>query len=151
MATTTKAQPATGRRVALTFGTKKIKRKGKDVTISLVSKISQSTITALAIKLKPAIEKPQEAKLVKDKKGRLYLPSSGGTNSARRSMLISADGIKFYNVIIPTNCSYGLAKTVLAKNSKAIVFKTPAGRTQLLGDGKKLKPKPKPTGKPAAK
>jgi hypothetical protein len=144
-------RPATGRRLPLVFGSKKIKRGGKDVTIQLIAKIPESTIKALDIKLKPATEAKTVPKLVKDKKGRLYLPRSGGTGSGKRSMQCSADGVAWYSVVIPTNCSYGLAKTVLAKNSKAIVFKTPAGSAQILGDSKKLKAKPAAKKSPAAK
>lgn len=150
---TTKGRPATGRRVPLVFGSKKIKRGGKDVSVNLVSKIPESTIKALDIKLKPASAAGKDAKLIKSKgtKPKLYLPRSGGTGSGRRSMLCSADGINFYSIIVPNNCSYSLAKVTLAKNSKAVVFKTPAGGAQIVGDASKLKAKPATKKKPAAK
>jgi hypothetical protein len=140
-------RPATGRRISLVFGSKKIKKAGKDITVQLIGKISESTIKALDIKLKPATEAAKAAKLVKSKNGSLYLPRNGGTGSGRRSMLCSADGLAWYSIVVPNRCSYSLAKTVLAKNSKAVAFKTVAGGTQIVGDGKKIKSKPKSTKK----
>lgn len=140
-------RPATGRRTPLVFGSKKLKRGGKTVTVELVGKIPESTIKALSIKLKPPKGSGTAAKLVKSKSGALYLPRTGGTGSGRRSMLCSVDGLAWYSVIVPANCSYSLAKTVLAKNSKAIAFKTVAGNVQIVGDAKKIKPKPKTAAK----
>ena len=140
-------RPATGRRVSLVFGSKKVKKNGKDTTIQLIAKVAESTIKALDIKLKPATAAAKDAKLVKAKNGNLYLPRTGGTGSGRRSMLCSVDGVVWYSVVVPNRCSYSLAKTVLAKNSKAIAFKTVAGGTQIVGDSKKLKAKPKPAKK----
>lgn len=154
MATTNrKSRPATGRRVPLVFGSKKTKKAGKDVTVQLVAKVPESTIKALDIKLKPATANAKNAQLVKAKNGSLYLPRTTGTGSGRRSLSCSADGIAWYSVVIPNGCSYSLAKTVLAKQSKAVAFKTPAGGVQIVGDSSKVKSKPKTsTGakKPAA-
>ncbi|NMF60170.1 hypothetical protein [Pseudanabaena yagii] len=151
MATTRKSRPATGRRVPLVFGSKKTKKSGKEVTVQLIGKVPESTIKALDIKLKPATAAAKDAKLIKAKNGALYLPRSGGTASGRRSMLCSADGISWYSVVVPNGCSYSLAKTVLAKNSKAVAFKTVAGGTQIVGDASKVKAKPKSSAKkPAA-
>jgi hypothetical protein len=135
-------RPATGRRIPIVFGSKKTKVGGKSVTKQLIAKIPESTIKALAIKLKPAAQAATNAKLIKAKNGNLYLPRNGGTGSGKRSMLCSADGLAWYSVVIPTGCSYSLAKTVLAKNSKAVAFKTPAGGVQIVGDPKKVKSKP---------
>jgi hypothetical protein len=143
-------RPATGRRIPTVFGSKKTKVGGKSVTKQLIAKIPESTIKALAIKLKPATAAAKDAKLIKSKSGALYLPRNGGTGSGKRSMLCSPDGLAWYSVVIPTGCSYSLAKTVLAKNSKAVAFKTPAGGVQIVGDGKKVKSKPA-TKSPTAK
>lgn len=147
MATARKARPATGRRLPLVFGSKKVKKDGKDVTVQLIGKVPESTIKALDIKFKKATEAAKAAKLVKSKSGALYLPRSGGTGSGRRSLQCSADGIAFYSVVVPNNCSYSLAITALAKNSKAIAFKTPAGGVRIVGDATKLAAKPKATAK----
>jgi hypothetical protein len=155
MAGTAKRRPATGRRVSLSFGVKKPAKGAKDKTTKeLVAKIPESTIKALDIKLKPPKGSGTGAKLLKAKNGNLYLPRTGGTGSGRRSLLCSTDGLAWYSVVVPTGCSYSLAMTVLAKNSKAIAFKTAAGSVQIIGDGKKVKAKPTAKAgakKPAAK
>ena len=138
-----------GRKVPILFGAKKVKKNGKSVQVQLVSRVHESTIKALDIKLKQVADDKSatQAKLVKDKKGRFYLPRTGGTASGRRTLQCSIDGVEFFTEIVPTNCSYGQAKVALKNNSKAVVFKTPSGGKQVLGKvkaaPKKAAPKPK--------
>lgn len=124
---------ASGRRVPLFFGTKKIKRKGKEVTVNLIASVQESVITALSIKLKPASEQVKTDSLVEDSKKRKRLPSIGGTKSATRAIRASADGVTYYSIPIPQNMSFGAAEVEIKKQSKAIAFITPKGTKSVLG------------------
>jgi hypothetical protein len=130
-----KGKGASGPRVTLVFGTAQKKVNGKNTTVQLNAKVSQSTIDALEIKFKKASE-GAAPKIVPDKKKRKRISrtSSSGTKSAKRAMRCSADGVKFYSVIVPTGMGYGQAMVNLTAQSKARVFITPAGTKIQTGD-----------------
>jgi flagellar capping protein FliD len=132
---------ASGARVSLVFGTAQKPVKGKKTTVQLVAKVSQSTIDALSIKFKKAAS-GQAPKIVPDKakRKRLSSTSTAGTKSAKRSLRCSVDGVKFHSVIVPTGMGYGQAIVNLTAQSKARVFKTPAGTVTITGDIKKKAP-----------
>jgi len=134
MAGTKKTRPATGQRLPVVWAVKKVKRGGKTVTITCISPIAQSTIEALKITLKPALTKGVTPKLKVAKNKSKYLPSTTGTKSGKRYLMCSIDDLSFYSVIIPTAMPYGEAAVILRAQSKAVVFKTPAGTKVILGD-----------------
>lgn len=148
----TKKGSASGPRVPLVFGTGNKVVNKKKTTIPLVAKIPQSTITALDIKFKKAVEKGAAPKIIVDKakRKRLSLPSSG-TGSGRRFLRCSIDDIKFYNIIIPTGMGYGQAIVNLTAQSKARVFYTPSGERRVTGEIKGGKKTPKANKTPKTK
>ncbi|TYQ29427.1 hypothetical protein PseudUWO311_00585 [Pseudanabaena sp. UWO311] len=124
-----------GKKVSIVFAS--IKPKNAKSSIDLVAKVSESTITALDIKLKKAAASKAPSLVDNKSKTAKYLPRKNGTKSARRKLRCSADGVQFYSVIVPSGCSYSKAIEALTKNSKAKVFITPAGTKYETGDTSK--------------
>lgn len=143
---------ASGARVSLIFGKGDKTVGGKKTKVDLIAKVSQSTITALGIKFKKAGSAKPKIIIGKGKAKARRLPTVTGTKSGKRKLLCSIDGAKFYSVIVPTGMPYGVAAEAIAKESKAIAFKTPSGTTFLQGEIKaKASAKPKAKAKPRAK
>jgi hypothetical protein len=117
---------AKGARLYVSFGAIKQGKGTKRKQSEAIARVQESVVKALGLK----VSKPrsQSLQLVKDKKGRFYLPRREGTKSATRAIKCTTGDGKWHSVPIPDGISYSRAFLFLTKNSKVVAIHTPAGR-----------------------
>lgn len=118
---------AQGVRRFVSFGNIKVKKAGKVVSVEALSRVQDSVVKLLGLKV--AAPKGQSLKLKKNKAGALYLPTRNGTKSATRSMRCTTGDGYWHSLPVPTGISYSRAFLTLIKVSKIVAVKTPAGAT----------------------
>jgi hypothetical protein len=133
---------AKGVRRFVSFGSIKVKKAGKVVAVEALSRVQDSVVTALGLKV--SLPKAQGLKLKKNKAGAFYLPTRQGTKSATRSLRCTTGDGYWHSMPIPTGVSYSRAFLFLVKASKIVAVQTPAGATYSK-DG--YTPKKSPTAK----
>jgi hypothetical protein len=116
---------AQGVRRFVSFGQIKVKRGGKVVTVEALSRVQDSVVKLLGLKI--TTPKGQGLKLKKNKAGAFYLPTRSGTKSATRSLRCTTGDGYWHSMPIPTGVSYSKAFLFLIKASKIVAVQTPAG------------------------
>lgn len=116
---------AQGVRRFVSFGTIKVKRSGKVVSTEAISRVQDSVVKLLGLKV--VTPKGQGLKLKKNKAGAFYLPTRQGTKSATRSLRCTTGDGSWHSMPVPTGVSYSRAFLILIKASKVVAVQTPAG------------------------
>jgi hypothetical protein len=116
---------AKGVRRFVSFGAIKTKKNGKVVTSEAISRVQDSVVTLLGLKI--STPKSQTLALKKNKAGAFYLPKRSGTKSATRSLRCTTGDGYWHSLPVPTGVSYSRAFLFLIKASKVVAVQTPAG------------------------
>jgi hypothetical protein len=125
-----------GPRVAVSWGNKKVKVKGKTVTVPLVSMMSESVFKRTKLQ---EYKFAATLKITKDKKGKERIASQGVTRSASNYVLawfgdlsLKSKQKKWHRIQVPAGVSLTLAsKRLQAAKGGTVEVKlpsTPAGR-----------------------
>jgi hypothetical protein len=130
----------TGPRVAVSWGSTKVKVKGRTETISLISMMSESVFKRTGLQ---AYKGATTLKITKDKKGRQRIAAQGITRSASKYVLVWFGDVstktkqkKWHRVPVPARVSLATAaKRLQAGKGSAVEVRfpsTPASRKAVL-------------------
>lgn len=126
-----------GPRITVEWGTIKVKRGGKNVSVRLSSQVVKTTATLFGLKESKGTTVGAATKSITTKKGKRLILSGGVAKVGTKKLFASVDGKVFHQMPIPVGLSLAKAFAVLKQGKKASEIKFQGGVSRIIGKASK--------------